>query len=519
MALTVRELLALPVLDRARPEVVTGTAGQLDRTVRWVHTSEIYDISPLLKGGEVLLTTGLGLVAAGDEAVERYVASLARTGVVALCLELGRTFASPPASLVAAARREGLVVVTLHGVVPFIEVTEAVYPLLAETAADDLRAGVDAADDLVAGMLAGDGLPGLVARVAAVVGLDVAVVSLAGDVLAGTGGALSGWNSGAASVEVAITHGNVTWATLVVGGELTALRRTVVDRVLPLLALELQRTTTGGRSRDEAGAELLADIVAGRYASAAEIARRAAGLGIVVGPGQRAAALCVVGRGGRPTPPAAVAAARTAARRVVGSALVTADDGGVVVGVVMTPRELRGAVRAFTDVVRAELAATESGRFVVSAGPFVDDLAGLGRSVPAARDTALLARRLTPEAELAFTDDYALYQLLAGLVDDEALERFVRDQIGALLDHDARRGTELVRTLDAYLANSQSKTATAAALGVRRQTLYGRLERIGALLGATGLLEAGDVAHRERRTALDLALVSWRLRNAAAART
>ena len=58
MAVTVQDLLDLPVLGEARPEVLVG--GDLDRRpVRWVHTSEIYEIWPLLRGGEVLLTTGL----------------------------------------------------------------------------------------------------------------------------------------------------------------------------------------------------------------------------------------------------------------------------------------------------------------------------------------------------------------------------------------------------------------------------------------------------------------------------
>ena len=50
MAFTVANLLALPLMQPARPEVVVGE--DLDRrVVRWVHTSEIYEISPLLKGG------------------------------------------------------------------------------------------------------------------------------------------------------------------------------------------------------------------------------------------------------------------------------------------------------------------------------------------------------------------------------------------------------------------------------------------------------------------------------------
>ncbi len=42
--LTVAELLRLPPLADARPEVLVGSALG-DRPVRWVHTSEIFEIS------------------------------------------------------------------------------------------------------------------------------------------------------------------------------------------------------------------------------------------------------------------------------------------------------------------------------------------------------------------------------------------------------------------------------------------------------------------------------------------
>lgn len=57
MSLTVRELLRNQFFS-ANPQVLAGKS-QLGRTVRWVHSSEIYEISPLLSGGdELLLTTG-----------------------------------------------------------------------------------------------------------------------------------------------------------------------------------------------------------------------------------------------------------------------------------------------------------------------------------------------------------------------------------------------------------------------------------------------------------------------------
>ena len=57
MALSVGDLLKI----RAWPlGPVTGRRG-LTNAIRWVHVSELEDPTPFLKGGEMLLTTGLGV--------------------------------------------------------------------------------------------------------------------------------------------------------------------------------------------------------------------------------------------------------------------------------------------------------------------------------------------------------------------------------------------------------------------------------------------------------------------------
>src|SRR3954447_3734672 len=123
MALTLRELLALDVLQEAKPEVLVGGAA-LDRPVRWVHSSEIYEIGPLLSGGELLLTTGLGLAGPDARARRHYVRDLAARGVAGLALEPGRTFEAVPAELVEEAGRLGLPLIALTEVVPFIRISQ-----------------------------------------------------------------------------------------------------------------------------------------------------------------------------------------------------------------------------------------------------------------------------------------------------------------------------------------------------------------------------------------------------------
>ncbi|MFC1405989.1 MULTISPECIES: PucR family transcriptional regulator [Streptacidiphilus] len=123
-ALTLREILSFDVLGDAAPEILCGGKG-LDRPVRWVHSSEIYEIGPLLSGGELLLTTGLGLAGADAGARRHYVRELAERGVAGIAVELGRTLTEMPYELVDESRRRGLPLVALRAVVPFIRIAEA----------------------------------------------------------------------------------------------------------------------------------------------------------------------------------------------------------------------------------------------------------------------------------------------------------------------------------------------------------------------------------------------------------
>ncbi|WP_334665312.1 PucR family transcriptional regulator [Streptomyces cyaneofuscatus] len=123
--ITVQRALELPGLRAGLPEVVAG-ADRLHRTVRWVHAGEVPNIASLLKGGELLLTTGLGL---GTRPAEQraFVRRLADRGIAALVMELGPRFSRLPASIVDAARAAGLPLVQLHREVPFVAVTEEVH--------------------------------------------------------------------------------------------------------------------------------------------------------------------------------------------------------------------------------------------------------------------------------------------------------------------------------------------------------------------------------------------------------
>jgi hypothetical protein len=126
MPLTLREVLDLDVVRRGSPHVVAGS-GRLDVPVRWVHALELTDVGRLLRGGELVLSTGIALPDSPAE-LAGYVASLAHVGVAGLAVELGRRYTEAlPAALVAAAEARSMPLVELRREVAFIEITEAVH--------------------------------------------------------------------------------------------------------------------------------------------------------------------------------------------------------------------------------------------------------------------------------------------------------------------------------------------------------------------------------------------------------
>ncbi|MFF1476983.1 helix-turn-helix domain-containing protein [Streptomyces sp. NPDC058301] len=90
-------------------------------------------------------------------------------------------------------------------------------------------------------------------------------------------------------------------------------------------------------------------------------------------------------------------------------------------------------------------------------------------------------RLLGRPGEGAAAQDLGFLGLL--LADTRDIEGFVDRTLGAVVAYDERRGTDLVRTLDAYFASGMSPARTKDDLHVHVNTVAQRLERIGRLLG------------------------------------
>ncbi|MDT9687431.1 GAF domain-containing protein [Streptomyces sp. P9(2023)] len=90
-------------------------------------------------------------------------------------------------------------------------------------------------------------------------------------------------------------------------------------------------------------------------------------------------------------------------------------------------------------------------------------------------------RLLRRSGEGAAAEDLGFLGLL--LADTRDIEGFVDRTIGQVIAYDRRRGTDLVRTMDAYFASGMSPARTKDDLHVHVNTVAQRVDRIGRLLG------------------------------------
>ena len=530
--MTVRAALALAPLRRSRPQVLAGSRG-LDRPVRWAHAAEVRYIAQMLKGGELLLTTGMGMpTLAADQ--RRFVGELADREVAALAIELGATVPEVPAPVVEVAEERGLPLVCLRRPVPFVEVTEAIHSEILARQLGLLQRGEQIHQRFTSLMLEGEGVDTVVRALSETIGDPVVLEDARGELLfharsrthdadvIAAWEALRGGGGGDGFVAVDIPTGDAggpgRLVALALDSPLDEFDRVAVERAAGVIALASLRTNQQQLLALRERGGFLAELAAGDVA-ARDAAARAEGLAFAAGGGGMVAlAIALTPAPARAPGPrrdaeerAAALAWRDARRDLAGRRMpalfgARAEEGDVL-ALVGIPRDAARAEVA-AHAARAVHAAVErhfgrARRAVVVAGPAARDWADAGGALRTACDAVAPSRRVParPWHDAAAPD---LERLLAALHDDAALVTFVEQRLGPLLGHDATRKHTLLPTLEAFCATGGHKAETARILHLGRQALYHRLARIETLLEA-------DLDDEDTRLGLHLAVRARRL--------
>ena len=420
MPLTLREVLDLEVVRRGEPRVVAA-ADRLDAPVRWVHAIELTDVERLLRGGELVLSTGIALPdsAAGLEA---YVGELAGAGVCGLAIELGRRYTGAlPTALVDAASVRGVPLIAFAHEVPFVEITEAVHAriidaLLIERAATTLALGR------------------LLTRQAESLERQAHRTLISALIERGDADP-----AGTAEAEARARAMGVP----VTGRQLVAAVVRIPDPDDPGLASPAPplASATSATSTASAASPVAVLAVAEAVAGACRAARVPALAGAL--DDLRAGALLSL-------PPDA-----------------DADEALTVLA------------------TRLAAWSPEPAAFVIGTGPSAAALREVRGSFLEAREVADVAIRRPDGRPFYRLPDLRLRGLLHMLRDDPRLRDFAERELGPLLAYDGAHGTGLVADLAAYLESGGNKALAAARAHVARPTFYERLRHIERVLGVS----------------------------------
>jgi purine catabolism regulator len=145
MELTVASLIAELGLELASGHDAAQTH------VRWVHSTELEDPTPWLRGGELLLTTGIQLE--GPKSQRELIDRLADYRIAGLGFGTGFRHKRLPAALVTAARKRSFPLFEVPYELPFIAITERAFAQLVDERYEMLQRNM--AGDVLAEALTG----------------------------------------------------------------------------------------------------------------------------------------------------------------------------------------------------------------------------------------------------------------------------------------------------------------------------------------------------------------------------
>ena len=447
--LTVEDIAALPGLGL---ELRAGAPGA-ENVIRWVHVSELPDPTPWLEGGELLITTGLG-VGERPKTQREYLRRLASHGLAGLAFGVGFGWDEPPEALADEAERLGFPLLTVPYEVPFIALTKAIAAQLANEQLARVERALEVHERLARAVLEGRGASALLAILGDHIGCSLALVDESGRVVGERHGARLDACEQVLELPVVADGELATLRAGKPGSGLSEYDRLVLHHGQTALAFELSRRQAVSAAELRLAGDLLEDLEHDRL-DERELARRISAFGL--DPHGRYAALLAVAPG--PAQAEDVRAASATALDARGARYLSASRRDRAAFLVATGDEDDALAIAHELVEASPGARVGVGR--PSSG------AGLGRSLLEAR--AALDAVAGPVASY---HDLGSLELLLSLP-GATLEAFVARVLGP-----ASTNSWLLESLSALLDTGCRWSEAADHLGVHRHTLRYRMDQL-----------------------------------------
>jgi len=496
---TALSIAALRADETLRLEVLLGEEKALTAEIAWLHVTELPDPSRYIRPAELVLTNGLWQ---GQTSSESFVGAVAGAHAAGIVFGLTAITGTVPDKLIEACSSTGLPLLSAPIDVPFAALTQAAARIQGDIQQEALIKALRRGDALTAVISQGGGAPGVLEVLSREFGFPLAIIDRRGAQLASSSGELPREKLAAAAkvltkrpppLEVKEIWPDPASLFLVIDavGEvkaglfclrpnslLTVEEQMALNQGARFLNLEVAQQQAIRAAEARFSGELLEMILSGS-ARAVEVPERLRAFGI--DPGSPLAIL-VFALEDAPLPDEMDTDIENLLRSKEISPVVAGGSQDIVVIAPWTGSQ--GSLLGFAENLRTELASTYPRRkVVVGVGAPSEGVALLKEQLVRTRAAANVLKRRKTGALTATFASLGTHSMLLALQQNSTLRRFAADELAAIRQHDALRGTELEATLREFLNRNGQWAATAEALFLHVNTLRNRLDRIGALTG------------------------------------
>ncbi|MET3321939.1 UNVERIFIED_ORG: purine catabolism regulator [Peribacillus simplex] len=502
-SITIEEILTRRHFNQT--DIIAGSSG-IKRQVKWVHCMEVTQISHLLNGNELILTTGLGWKDC-DSTFLSYLNQLIQCNAAGLCIEIGtRTMAIPQCAIDLADEHQ-FPIILFHQEVPFVEITQDIHSLIINKQYQMISNLENYSQQLNKNLLEIDHYESILKFLHNYLNVQVILIFNENDIASIpkikkkiTYQMLVEVNDEKRTLNKTVLRQPIqvlgeNYAELLICSsdrELTDFDSLILDRTATALAQHLLRELYIEEKKMSEESKWLTNWIEGEYSDEAIRERLS-----YIDPKMQldGGIVCICKQHPRYNKSSAKLDGtyfkimfRTVFEQY-GFQIFSMEIHQHLVFILGDNRSSEDWKGRVTSALDRIMKMDVSGRnrmslLTIGFGKHVQKLSEIYKSYETARETLLLQDTLPEENRSFFYQDLHMYRMISLINKHGNLEETVHEYLGPVIEYDKQNNGELMPTLKTYLACNGSKQETSKQLFIVRQTLYHRLEKLEKLLGS-----------------------------------
>ncbi|MEJ9231630.1 PucR family transcriptional regulator ligand-binding domain-containing protein [Peribacillus butanolivorans] len=502
-SITIEEILTRRHFNQT--DIIAGSSG-IKRQVKWVHCMEVTQISHLLNGNELILTTGLGWKDC-DSTFFSYLNQLIQCNAAGLCIEIGTRTMAIPQCAIDLADEQQFPIILFHQEVPFVEITQDIHSLIINKQYQMISNLENYSQQLNKNLLEIDHYESILKFLHNYLNVQVILIFNENDIASIpkikkkiTYQMLVEVNEEKRTLNKTVLRQPIqvlgeNYAELLICSsdrELTDFDSLILDRTATALAQHLLRELYIEEKKMSEESKWLTNWIEGEYSDEAIRERLS-----YIDPKMQldGGIVCICKQHPRYNKSSAKLDGtyfkimfRTVFEQY-GFQIFSMEIHQHLVFILGDNRSSEDWKGRVTSALDRIMKMDVSGRnrmslLTIGFGKHVQKLSEIYKSYETARETLLLQDTLPEENRSFFYQDLHMYRMISLINKHGNLEETVHEYLGPVIEYDKQNNGELMPTLKTYLACNGSKQETSKQLFIVRQTLYHRLEKLEKLLGA-----------------------------------